>query len=72
MTHTTIRHSTSLLSQRSSIRRRAAHSFVQRILLWIERSRQRAVLAELDDERLLDLGLHREDVARECAKRFWQ
>ncbi|WP_188853210.1 DUF1127 domain-containing protein [Aureimonas glaciei] len=72
MTHTTLRDSTSLPSQRSSFRRGAAHSFVQRMLLWIERSRQRVVLAELDDERLRDLGLCRGDVARECAKRFWQ
>ena len=33
---------------------------------------ERAVLAERDDERLSDLGLSREDVARECAKSFWQ
>ena len=44
----------------------------QRVLLWIERSQQRAALGELDNERLRDLGLCREDVARECAKRFWQ
>ncbi|MCF1464585.1 DUF1127 domain-containing protein [Agrobacterium vitis] len=72
MTHTTLRDSTFVPSQRSFFSRRAAHSVVRRILLWIERSRQRAALAELDDERLRDLGLCREDVARECARRFWQ
>lgn len=35
------------------------------------RYRQRQVLAELDDRMLADLGLGREDVARECAKSWW-
>jgi uncharacterized protein YjiS (DUF1127 family) len=52
---------------------RAALGFLaKRVLLWIERSQQRAALGELDNERLHDLGLCREDVARECAKWFWQ
>lgn len=35
------------------------------------RYRQRQALAELDDRLLADLGLNREDVARECKKSWW-
>lgn len=72
MNPSTMHDSTSLPPQRYSLRRGAGRWSVQRILFWIERSRQRAVLAELDDERLRDLGLSRQEVLCECSKRFWQ
>jgi uncharacterized protein YjiS (DUF1127 family) len=42
------------------------------LLAWIERTRQRRQLGELDDHMLRDLGLSRSDIARETAKAFWQ
>jgi len=42
------------------------------ILLWIDRSKQRAQLAELDGSSLHDLGLSQADIDAECAKHFWQ
>ncbi|HEY0834526.1 MAG TPA: DUF1127 domain-containing protein [Azospirillum sp.] len=39
---------------------------------WISRRRQRRALAALDDRLLRDLGLTREDAARECRKPFWR
>jgi len=72
MTQSKVHDSTYLRPQRFSLSRQAVDSFVRQVIFWIERSRQRAALAELDDERLRDLGLCRRDVARECARRFWQ
>ena len=48
------------------------NQLVERIGFWIQRSKQRSALAEMDDERLRDLGLCQADVTRECAKRFWR
>jgi uncharacterized protein YjiS (DUF1127 family) len=42
------------------------------ILLWIDRTKQRAQLAELERASLNDLGLSRADVDRESRKRFWE
>jgi len=39
---------------------------------WIERSRQRRALQDLDDRLLNDIGLSRDEATRECAKLFWQ
>jgi uncharacterized protein YjiS (DUF1127 family) len=39
---------------------------------WRERARSRHLLQQLDDRMLRDVGLSRADVARECAKNFWQ
>jgi len=39
---------------------------------WIERSRQRRKLADLEDWQLKDLGLSRAQVNREIAKAFWR
>lgn len=39
---------------------------------WRQRSRQRTALAALDDRLLDDVGLSRDDVAREIHKPFWQ
>jgi uncharacterized protein YjiS (DUF1127 family) len=43
-----------------------------RLLLWLERSRQRRRLAALDDRMLRDIGLSRTAVWAETQKRFWQ
>ena len=42
--------------------------------LWTcaERSAQRRALAELDDDRLRDIGLTREEAQAEAAKPFWR
>ncbi len=40
--------------------------------LWMQRSRQRRDLAELDQHLLDDLGLTKEMVAKEMAKPFWR
>jgi uncharacterized protein YjiS (DUF1127 family) len=42
------------------------------ILIWIERSQQRAQLAELDHLSLHDLALSKADIDAECGKHFWQ
>ena len=42
------------------------------ILAGLERSQQRARLAELDRLSLHDLGLSKADIDTECRKRFWQ
>lgn len=39
---------------------------------WIARSAQRHALSQLDAHRLKDIGLTKQDVERECSKRFWQ
>jgi uncharacterized protein YjiS (DUF1127 family) len=39
---------------------------------WIERSRQRRALQDLDDHPLNDIGLSRDEARRECAKLFWR
>jgi len=42
------------------------------ILAWLERSQQRARLAELDRLSRHDLGLSKADIDAECRKHFWQ
>ena len=39
---------------------------------WIERSRQRHALADLDDRLLKDAGISRFDAVHEIAKPFWR
>lgn len=53
-------------------RARAASRFLDLLLAWQDRARQRHALAHLDDRGLADLGLSRVDVARETRKSFWQ
>ncbi|GIK96999.1 MAG: hypothetical protein BroJett029_12080 [Alphaproteobacteria bacterium] len=45
---------------------------LQRVLRWLELSRQRRHLALLDDRLLRDLGLSRSDVSSETDKPFWR
>ena len=45
---------------------------VDRVLTWIERSRQRAQLARIDASAIQDLGISRADLEAECRKHFWQ
>jgi uncharacterized protein YjiS (DUF1127 family) len=45
---------------------------LDQILLWIERSKQRSELADLEPHALHDLGLSRADCDTECRKHFWQ
>ncbi len=42
------------------------------LLIWQERSRQRHLLASLDDRLLSDVGLSRADAEREAAIPFWR
>jgi uncharacterized protein YjiS (DUF1127 family) len=42
------------------------------INFWIERSRQRRALGKLDQRELDDVGISREDAARETMKHFWR
>ncbi len=39
---------------------------------WLQRTRQRADLAELDDYLLRDIGKTREEIRHECVKPFWR
>lgn len=45
---------------------------VRTISLWVERSKQRHALAELDDHLLHDIGLPRSAARREATKPFWK
>jgi uncharacterized protein YjiS (DUF1127 family) len=45
---------------------------VRAVWFWLERSRQRRALAELDDHLLRDIGLTRDEAQRECANPFWK
>ncbi len=42
------------------------------LLGWLERSRQRRHLAELDDRLLRDIGVSRVDVDAEISRPFWR
>jgi uncharacterized protein YjiS (DUF1127 family) len=39
--------------------------------IWLQRSRQRRALSELDDHLLRDIGVARREAVREAAKPFW-
>jgi len=42
------------------------------VAIWIERSRQRSALANLDERLLKDIGITRTDAAHEVATPFWR
>ena len=46
--------------------------FVGALLVWQARSRERQILAAMDDHALKDIGLTRADVSREIEKPFWR
>ena len=50
----------------------AARQILWAMLRSLERSRQRRALTLLSDELLRDVGLTRNDVAREFGKPFWR
>lgn len=43
-----------------------------RLLVWLDRARQRRALLSLDDRMLKDVGLSRADVESEADKPFWR
>jgi uncharacterized protein YjiS (DUF1127 family) len=45
---------------------------VSLLLAWIERSRQRRALGELDDHLLCDIGVTRDEARREAIRPFWR
>jgi uncharacterized protein YjiS (DUF1127 family) len=47
-------------------------SFVEAVLSWQDRARQRRLLATMDDRLLRDVGVTRADIAIEAAKPFWR
>lgn len=44
----------------------------QQLGLWYARARQRAQLAQLSDQQLVDIGISRSEALKEAAKPFWQ
>lgn len=53
--------------------RRVSHQSRFRVIgTWIERSRQRRALANLDDRLLEDVAITRSAAAREIAQPFWR
>jgi uncharacterized protein YjiS (DUF1127 family) len=59
-------------SWRSGALTRLGCAAVRVVWFWMERSRQRRALAELDDRLLRDIGLTRDEARRECANPFWK
>lgn len=51
---------------------KAARGIFDALAAGWDRSRQRRVLAELDERMLRDIGITRTEVAREMNKSFWQ
>jgi uncharacterized protein YjiS (DUF1127 family) len=49
-----------------------ASAALRALRTWMERDRQRASLAALDDHMLRDIGLTRADAEAEAAKAFWR
>ena len=51
---------------------RVGGAAVRTVWFWMERSRQRRALAELDDRLLRDIGLTRDEARRESSSLFWK
>lgn len=47
-------------------------TWIDLMMAWLERGRQRRHLRRLDDHMLKDIGLSRADVAMETDKPFWR
>ncbi len=45
---------------------------IKKVAFWMERSKQRRELAELDDHMLEDIGYSHTEVQKEIAKPFWR
>ena len=65
-------HASALSAPQSYVRRMTRQRSLRVIGAWIERSRQRHALADLDDRLLDDVGIPRSAAAREIAKPFWR
>ncbi len=65
-------HASALSAPQSYVRRMTYQRWLRVIAVWIERSRQRRALADLDDHLLDDIGITRSEAAREIAKPFWR
>ena len=65
-------HVPALSAPRSYVRGMTHRGSLRLIGAWIERSRQRHALADLDDRLLDDVGIPRSAAAREIAKPFWR
>jgi uncharacterized protein YjiS (DUF1127 family) len=61
-----------LLPRHENLRLSRIARVLSRISRAFERSRQRRALVDLSDAMLHDLGLSRDDVARETKKPFWR
>jgi uncharacterized protein YjiS (DUF1127 family) len=63
--------SVSVFTTPSHVRHATNRGWIPVVGLWIERSRQRRALANLDDRLLDDVGISRSEARREIAKPFW-
>jgi len=54
------------------LRRLVSLEWIRIVGVWMERSRQRHALAQLDDRALKDIGVTRAQATREAAKPFWR
>jgi uncharacterized protein YjiS (DUF1127 family) len=59
-------------SRRESDPQRGMAAFVDMVLGWLERARQRRALMALSDHMLRDIGLSRATAHGEAAKPFWR
>jgi uncharacterized protein YjiS (DUF1127 family) len=55
-----------------AVRRKMLADTIDRLLFWLERSRQRRRLGRLSNHMLKDIGLTRADIEFEMVKRPWE